>query len=130
MRRHEITAIEQAVLADGCVELLALLRDEGIPLGILTRKMRVEVEHFCQLFEFHFAGICTREDGPPKPSLHGVLQLCTGFGVDPARVVTVGDYKFDVMAGKEAGTRSYEGRELTRVPARGRRNPDTERRTL
>lgn len=106
LRRHEITAIEQAVLADGCVELLSFLRDEGIPHGILTRNMRVAVEHFCQRFDFRFAGVYTREDGPPKPSPHGVLQLCTDFGVDPADVATVGDYKFDVMAGRAAGTRT------------------------
>src|SRR5262249_9780277 len=56
LRRHELLAIEQAVLADGCVELLALLQARGIPHGILTRNMRVAVEHFCARFAFRFAG--------------------------------------------------------------------------
>jgi len=106
LRRHEITAIEQAVLSDGCVELLAFLREAEIPHGILTRNMRVAVEHFCQRFDFQFGGIYTREDGPAKPSPHGVLELCARFGVTPVDAVTVGDFKFDVMAGRAAGTRT------------------------
>ena len=104
LRRHEISAIEQAVLADGCEELLAFLRAEGVPHGILTRNMRVAVDHFCRRFDFRFAAVYTREDGPPKPSPHGVLELCARFGVPPARAITVGDYKFDVMAGRAGGT--------------------------
>lgn len=106
LRRHEITAIEQAVLADGCHELLTFLRDEAVPCGILTRNMRVAVDHFCQRFGFQFAGSYTREDGPPKPAPDGVLHLCARFGVPPAEALTVGDYKFDVMAGRAAGTRT------------------------
>jgi HAD superfamily hydrolase (TIGR01509 family) len=106
LRRHELTAIAQAVLADGCVELLALLRARGIPHGILTRNMRVAVEQFCARFGFQFAGTYTREDGPHKPAPDGVLHLCAGFGVAPAQTLTVGDYKFDVMAGRAAGTRT------------------------
>jgi len=106
LRRHEITAIEQAVLADGCEELLGFLREEAIPHGILTRNMRVAVEHFCDRFGFRFAGSYTREDGPPKPAPDGVHRLCDGFGVAPALAITVGDYKFDVMAGRAAGTRT------------------------
>jgi HAD superfamily hydrolase (TIGR01509 family) len=106
LRRHEITAIEQAVLADGCEELLAFLREEGIPHGILTRNMRVAVDHFCQRFGFPFAGTYTREDGPAKPAPDGVLHLCAAFGVAPAQAITVGDYKFDVLAGRAAGTRT------------------------
>jgi HAD superfamily hydrolase (TIGR01509 family) len=106
LRRHEIDAIEQAVLADGCVELLALLRARGVPHGILTRNMRVAVEHFCRRFGFAFAGTYTREDGPHKPAPDGVLHLCATFGVPPAQAITVGDYKFDVQAGRAAGTRT------------------------
>jgi HAD superfamily hydrolase (TIGR01509 family) len=104
LRRHEITAIEQAVLADGCVELLELLRERGIPCGILTRNMRVAVDRFCQRFAFRFEGVYTREDGPPKPAPDGVLRLCAAFGVSPSQAVTVGDFKFDVLAGRAAGT--------------------------
>src|SRR4029077_19322216 len=85
LRRYELAAIDQAVLADGCTELLALLRARGIPHGILTRNMRVAVERFCARFGFPFAGTYTREDGPHKPASDGVLHLCAQFGVPPAQ---------------------------------------------
>ena len=106
LRRHELTAIEQAVLADGALELLALLRGRGVPHGILTRNMRVAVDRFCARFGLTFAAAYTREDGPPKPAPDGVLHLCAAFGVPPAQALTVGDFKFDVLAGRAAGTRT------------------------
>lgn len=106
LRGHEINAIEQAVLADGCVELLGRLRERGIPHGILTRNTRQAVDLFCQRFGFSFAGAYTREDGPAKPAPDGVLHLCARFGVAPSQTLTVGDYKFDVLAGRAAGTRT------------------------
>jgi HAD superfamily hydrolase (TIGR01509 family) len=106
LRRHEIAAIEQAVLADGSLELLALLRARGIPHGILTRNTRVAVERFCHRCGFQFQGSYAREDGPAKPAPDGVLHLCACFGVPPAQAITVGDFKFDVQAGRAAGTRT------------------------
>jgi HAD superfamily hydrolase (TIGR01509 family) len=106
LRRHELAAIEQAVLAEGCVELLGELRERAIPHGILTRNMRAAVDRFCHRFGLRFEGVYTREDGPAKPSPDGVLRLCAGFGVAPAHALMVGDYKFDVLAGRAAGTRT------------------------
>jgi HAD superfamily hydrolase (TIGR01509 family) len=106
LRRHEGAAIEQAVLADGCLELLERLRARRVPHGILTRNTREAVERFSARFGLSFASCYTREDGPPKPSPAGVLALCERFGVPPAEVLTVGDFKFDVLAGRAAGCRT------------------------
>ena len=103
MRRHEREAIARATLADGCAELLARLADLGIPMAILTRNVREVVDVFVSTFGFAFAGIYTREDGPHKPSPVGVLALCAKMGVSPAETLVVGDYKFDILAGRAAG---------------------------
>lgn len=106
LRRHEDDAIERAVLADGCPELLALLRERGVPHGILTRNTRAAVTRFCVRFDLPFDAVFTREDGPPKPSPAGVLELCRRFGVTPEEALVVGDFKFDVLAGRAAGSRT------------------------
>jgi HAD superfamily hydrolase (TIGR01509 family) len=106
LRRHEDDAIEQAVLSDGCLELLSLLHARQVPHGILTRNTRRAVDRFCQRFGLTFAGSYTREDGPPKPAPDGVLALCARFGVAPAETVTIGDFKFDILAGRAAGCRT------------------------
>ncbi|HEY2903891.1 MAG TPA: HAD family hydrolase [Polyangia bacterium] len=106
MRRHERQAIEAATLADGCVELLAHLTARAIPAAILTRNVREVVEIFQRKFNLRFVAAFTREDGPPKPSPAGALALCAAMGAAPAHTLAVGDYKFDILAGRRAGCRT------------------------
>jgi HAD superfamily hydrolase (TIGR01509 family) len=115
MRRHERAAIAEATLTDGCADLLAHLTALGIPMGILTRNIREVVEAFARTFSFRFQAIYTREDGPHKPAPDGVLALCAALGVRPEETLTVGDYKFDVLAGRAAGCRTVllHGRPLS-----------------
>jgi HAD superfamily hydrolase (TIGR01509 family) len=108
LRRHERDAIERATLADGCAELLIHLGAREIPAAILTRNAREVVETFIRKFDLAavFAASYTREDGPPKPSPAGVLHLCRHLGVPPDATLMVGDYTFDIVAGREAGCRT------------------------
>ncbi len=103
LRRHEREAIAQATLADGCRELLERLAALQIPMAILTRNIREVVEIFVRAFGFSFAAVYTREDGPHKPSPAGVFALCAQMDVAPADTLVVGDYKFDILAGRDAG---------------------------
>ena len=103
LRRHEREAIARATLADGCADLLGRLAARVIPTAILTRNVREVVEAFTRAFGFSFAAVYTREDGPPKPSPVGVLALCEKMRVAPAETLVVGDYKFDILAGRDAG---------------------------
>jgi HAD superfamily hydrolase (TIGR01509 family) len=106
MRRHERAAIAEATLTDGCADLLAHLTALEIPMGILTRNVREVVETFARTFSFGFQAIYTREDGPHKPAPDGVLALCRQLGARPEETLTVGDYKYDVLAGRAAGCRT------------------------
>jgi HAD superfamily hydrolase (TIGR01509 family) len=106
LRRHEREAIARATLADGCAELLGRLAALGIPAAIITRNVREVVDTFAATFGFSFAGIYTREDGPHKPAPDGVLALCGIMGTAPADTLVVGDYKFDILAGRDAGCRT------------------------
>ncbi|HET6284752.1 MAG TPA: HAD family hydrolase [Polyangia bacterium] len=106
MRRHELAAIAQATLSDGCVDLLEHLAARKVPVAILTRNIREVVDSFIRKFALDFVAAYTREDGPPKPSPAGVLHLCQRLGAAPADTLTVGDYKFDIIAGLRAGCRT------------------------
>jgi len=68
--------------------------------------VREVVDTFARMFTFRFHAVYTREDGPPKPSPAGALSLCRAMGVAPAQTLAVGDYKYDVMAGRDAGCRT------------------------
>ena len=106
MRRHERAAIAEATLTDGCADLLAHLTALEVPMGILTRNIREVVETFARTFSFRFQAVYTREDGPHKPAPDGVLTLCRQLGAHPGETLTVGDYKYDVLAGRAAGCRT------------------------
>lgn len=106
LRRHELDAIRAATLADGCLELLARLAASAVPTAILTRNVRDAVGEFERRFGLRFSAIYTREDGPAKPSPHGARALCVALDVAPADVLVVGDYKFDILAGRDAGCRT------------------------
>jgi len=77
-----------------------------VPVAILTRNVRDAVEDFVRRFDVRVMAAFTREDGPPKPSPAGVLSLCRTFGLPPSEVWMVGDYKYDVIAGRHAGCRT------------------------
>jgi hydrogenase expression/formation protein HypE len=92
----------------GAEEILARIREIGLPVGILTRNSRASVERALDNFSgFGVAGIgvmVTREDPVKiKPSGEGVLLAARKMGADPAHVLVVGDFLFDMQAGRHAG---------------------------
>jgi HAD superfamily hydrolase (TIGR01509 family) len=98
----------QAKPQAGAGELLGGLQQRGAQLGILTRNNRrnaYETLRVCGLLEF-FDPACVlgRESAAPKPDPDGIHQLLTHWGADPSATVMVGDRRFDVVAGRRAGT--------------------------
>jgi hydrogenase expression/formation protein HypE len=92
----------------GAEAILARIREIGLPVGILTRNSRASVQRALENFSgFGMADInvmVTREDPVRiKPSGEGVLLAAGKMGVDPAHVLVVGDFLFDMQAGKQAG---------------------------
>jgi len=57
-------------------------------------------------FDLKFDVIITREDAPPKPSREPIILACKRLRLSPEEVVLVGDYKFDIIAGKNAGVKT------------------------
>jgi len=92
----------------GATELLVGLRKRGAKLGILTRNTRRnahETLHACGLLDF-FEPDCVlgRESAPPKPNPDGIHKLLDYWETHPGDTVMVGDYHFDLEAGRRAGT--------------------------
>jgi HAD superfamily hydrolase (TIGR01509 family) len=90
----------------GAEECLACLKNRGIPFGILTRNSRSSVRIGLERFETvrieDFAAVITRMDSLPKPHPDGVHQAALRMGMDAAELMVVGDFRFDVIAGKAA----------------------------
>ncbi len=111
-RHNRLDAIERslatnATAAPGALELLACLGQRGVQLGILTRNSReialltlevIGIRHYFR--DDHVIG---RDEVPPKPDPAGILHLRDSWQVEVESLVMVGDYLFDLQAGRSAG---------------------------
>lgn len=97
----------KAIPSSGAVEILKKLHQSGVQLGILTRNDKdialltlntIGVGHY-----FASGNVLGRSEAPPKPDPAGIFSLLSGWGADPAKTVMVGDYLFDLQAGRAAG---------------------------
>ena len=104
----ELDIAHKATAQVGARELLTKLRLRGAQIGILTRNSKPNAQATlaaCGLAEFFPAElILSRHCCPPKPSPDGIWQLLSGWSASPDRSVMVGDYVFDLEAGRRAGS--------------------------
>jgi HAD superfamily hydrolase (TIGR01509 family) len=91
----------------GALELLDKLHQRGVKLGIITRNWHSVAQQTlttCQLVDYfpnHY--ILDRDSCPPKPSPAGLQQLMQQWQATQHDTVMVGDYLYDLQAGKAAG---------------------------
>ena len=104
--RHERRAAEVCGLVDGVPDVLAFLKADGIKTAMLTRNSRATVQTVLQRFDMRFDTVVAREDAPPKPSPEPVFLISRTLGVQPSRMLVVGDYIFDIESGRNAGART------------------------
>jgi HAD superfamily hydrolase (TIGR01509 family) len=106
----EIELADQAQPNPGARELLEQLAQAGLPMGVLTRNTRATAYRTLRAAGldtfFPPEAVLGRDEAPPKPAPDGIHQLVALFGKPPARAVMVGDYRFDLEAGRAAGART------------------------
>jgi HAD superfamily hydrolase (TIGR01509 family) len=104
----ELNIAHRATAQVGARELLTKLRSRGAQIGILTRNSKPNAQATlaaCGLAEFFPAEvILSRHCCPPKPNPDGIWQLLSGWSASNDRSVMVGDYVFDLEAGRRAGS--------------------------
>ncbi|MBF0279794.1 MAG: HAD family hydrolase [SAR324 cluster bacterium] len=106
--RIEIELARKTKPALGLFSVLSTLNQRDCQLGILTRNTQqnawlslqaMQVESF-----FEKETVLGRENASPKPDPGGVLKLSDHWKSSPEEMVMVGDYLFDLQAGRAAGT--------------------------
>lgn len=107
LESKEQQAADESIPNMGAEKCLLTLRSKGLLLGILTRNSLKSVcrmlEKFSDITTKDFAAVITREDSLPKPNPDGVYMAARLMGISTSELIVVGDFRFDVMAGKEAG---------------------------
>lgn len=106
LHRHEHEGVQRATLLPGVAELLAELARLGIRTAIATRNSRAITAASLSKLALTIEIALTRDDGPVKPDPWAVHEACRRWGLPPAEVLVIGDYKFDVECGRAAGCRT------------------------
>lgn len=114
MRAHELRGAETAVIFEGVLEFLNHIHERGICSAVLTRNSRESTDRTLRRFPLTFSQVVTREDAPPKPDPAGVRMIAERWTIPAHEIVVIGDYVFDLRAGRRAGMRSvlFAPREL------------------
>lgn len=93
--------------AEDAIVLLSHLRASGHAVAVLTRNTRrlalVTLEAAGLHEHFHPDVVLGRDSAAPKPSPDGVNQILRTWGAPASDAVMVGDYLFDIEAGRAAG---------------------------
>lgn len=94
---------------DGVYETIKTLHEKGFKLGIVTTKMRVSVNMGLKLTKLDqfFDVVITLDDVKnAKPDPEPVLLALKKLNAKPEEAIMIGDNHHDILAGKNAGTRS------------------------
>jgi HAD superfamily hydrolase (TIGR01509 family) len=92
----------------GAEAIIPFLKQQGILVGILTRNTFKTVTRAVENFEdtviSDFDLVITRDNQlKPKPHPEGILWAAEKMGVNPEHTLVVGDFSFDMEAGRRAG---------------------------
>ncbi len=107
---HEAEAARLSIPNQGAEACLSTLRRRGVPIGIITRNSLKSVVSALRQFDGiecdDFDVVITREAALPKPSPEGVFKAAARMGCLAEELMVIGDFRFDVIAGKKAGART------------------------
>ncbi len=109
---YEAAICAQALPIDGAEEVLALLKEQGYKIGLLSNTMFTGQAHIADLERFSLDGyfdamLFSAEAGKWKPSAEPYLDLLDQLQVGPQKGVFIGDDPAnDMVGGQSAGMRT------------------------
>ncbi|TGK79152.1 HAD family hydrolase [Leptospira noumeaensis] len=107
LNQIELKIAKTTVPSPGSFELLQKIKSENYQLGILTRNSfgnSIETLKAAKLIEFFQDDfIFCRERAIPKPNPEGIFRLMDLWKANPIDTVMIGDYIYDLDAGRGAG---------------------------
>jgi len=106
MDEVELEHVDETQGIEGAKELLDLLKNRGMKVGVLTRgcqeyatraMIRTGLLHLVDACE------CRNSDAKPKPNPESYQRLVSTLGVDLDETIFVGDHAIDVQCASNAG---------------------------
>ncbi|MEP9411785.1 MAG: HAD family hydrolase [Candidatus Brocadia sp.] len=106
LERYEAKAAVESELNEGVLEMLEFVSKKQLKKALLTRNSRKSVDTVLRKHNLHFEFIVSREDTKPKPAPDPIFLLSKRMNIHTDHLLMVGDYKYDIMCGKAAGTKT------------------------
>ncbi|MGH8558920.1 MAG: HAD family hydrolase [Methylococcales bacterium] len=117
--RHELDGARRAMPIPGAMDFIRHLDSLGLKRALVTRNSRSMAELSLRHCALRFDLLIAREDGPAKPDPWAITKICEVWNLDPAHLVMLGDFRFDIEAGNAAGVHTVyftRGRRRERLP--------------
>jgi len=102
----EVNAARDSKLYPGVKEVMNYLKRRKIKIAIVTRNSRKAVDIVLNKHRLSFDALITREDASPKPSAKPLIVASELLGINRENLISVGDYKYDLIASRKAGIKS------------------------
>jgi HAD superfamily hydrolase (TIGR01509 family) len=106
VERHERIGAETATVIPGVMGLLEELRRREIHVGIVTRNGGSFAREALRRLHLPIELVMSRDDAAPKPSPEALLKILAAWRLPAVRTAMVGDFRFDLEAGRAAGMRA------------------------
>ncbi len=103
---YEKNIQEDCTLNPGFPELMDFLMEKGIKTGIATRSSRKHAGIVTRKLGIPVNHVIAREDAEPKPSGMPLIMLSKMFNVSTEKMLFVGDFLWDMLAGRDAGVKT------------------------
>ena len=104
IEQYEQEALKNIRLQPDVNSVLDAFDASNIKMGIITRNSTGSAEKVLSLIDVDFEPVLTRDFTPVKPHPAPIKYILKHWGFLPENVLMVGDYRDDIICGKNAGT--------------------------
>ena len=102
IHRHEQRDAEQSDWIPGARAFVDRCDAQGIPMAIVTRNSQQSTRLKMARNAIPIERVVTREQSKPKPDPDALLQIARDFSLPAHSMLMVGDYRYDLEAGRNA----------------------------
>jgi len=103
---REKAAAEDAEISPGGADLIEHCRSRGIKVVVITRNSNEASARTLEVLGIEVDMIVSREMADPKPSPEALNFVLGQYNIKPHEMVFVGDYLYDMQAGRAAGVKT------------------------
>lgn len=106
IHRHERQDAQGCDWIPGARAFVDTCIEHGMPMAIVTRNSGQSSKLKIERNAIPIECVVTRENSRPKPDPSALLEIARDFALPPHAILMVGDYRYDLEAGRNANMKS------------------------